>query len=54
MEEKSSKADRVVKYNEKFNVPKQTEKEKAETFENAKPEVLADEKVIKQKKKLGA
>ncbi len=29
------RAERVIKYNEKFNVPIQTEKEEAETFENA-------------------
>jgi hypothetical protein len=28
-EEKSTKAQRVVKYNEKFNVPEQTEEEEA-------------------------
>ena len=43
-------AERVVKHNEKFNVPIQTEKEEAETFENAKVEHLADEQEIKRKK----
>ena len=54
MNEKSSKAGRVVKYNEKFNVPEQTEKEEPETFEDAEPENLADERIIKRSKELGA
>jgi hypothetical protein len=40
LDEKSSKAERVVKYNEKSNVPEQTEQEEAETFEDAEPENL--------------
>lgn len=47
--EKSS--DRVVKHNEKFNVPLQTEKEEAETLEDAPTENLASDKEIGQKKK---
>jgi hypothetical protein len=43
-------AKRVVKYNEKFNVPEQTEKEEAETHENAEVEHLADEKAIERRK----
>jgi hypothetical protein len=43
-------AERVVKHNEKFNVPIQTEKEEAETFENAEVEHLADEQEIERKK----
>lgn len=40
-EEKSTKAQRVVKYNEKFNVPEQTEEEEeAKTHENAEVEQL--------------
>jgi len=42
MNENPSKAEKVVRYNEKFNVPEQTEQEEAETFENAKPENLAE------------
>jgi len=44
-------AERVVKYNEKFNVPYQTEKEEAETTENAEVEHLADESAIERKKR---
>jgi len=44
-------SDRVVKHNEKFNVPLQTEEEEAETFENAKVEDLADNEEIQQKKR---
>lgn len=44
-------AERVVKHNEKSNVPLQTEEEEAETFENAKVEHLADDREIRQKKK---
>jgi hypothetical protein len=45
------RAQRVVQYNEKFNVPEQTEKEEAETHENAEVEHLADENEIKRRKK---
>lgn len=44
-------AERVVKYNEKFNVPYQTEKEEAETQENGEVQHLADENEIERKKK---
>ena len=44
------RAQRTVKYNEKFNVPEQTEKEEAETHENAEVEHLADEKAIERRK----
>ena len=44
------RAQRTVKYNEKFNVPEQTEKEEAETHENAEVEHLADEKAIERMK----
>jgi hypothetical protein len=37
-EEDTTKAERVVKYNEKFNVPEQTEEEEAQTHENAEVE----------------
>jgi hypothetical protein len=43
-------AKRVVKYNEKFNVPEQTEKEEAETHGNFPVEHLADEEEIKRRK----
>ena len=49
-EEDTTKAQRVVKYNEKFNVPEQTEEEEAETHENAEVEDLADDSKIKRKK----
>ena len=49
-EEDITKAERVVKYNEKFNVPEQTEEEEAETHENAKVENLADNDKIKHRK----
>ncbi|HYX56381.1 MAG TPA: hypothetical protein VE818_09505 [Nitrososphaeraceae archaeon] len=49
-EEDTTKAQRVVKYNEKFNVPEQTEEEEAETHENAEVENLADDSKIKRKK----
>lgn len=48
-DENSEKTERVVKYNEKDNVPIQTEKEEAETHENAEREHLADEKEINRK-----
>lgn len=49
-EEKSTKAQRVVKYNEKFNVPEQIEEEEAKTHENAEVEQLADNREIKRRK----
>jgi cytoskeletal protein RodZ len=49
-EEDTTKAQRVVKYNEKFNIPEQTEEEEAETHENAEVENLADDSKIKRKK----
>lgn len=45
------RAERVIKHNEKFNVPIQTEKEEAETFENAEVQHLADENEIMRKKR---
>lgn len=54
MSERSEDAERVtervLKHNEKFNVPIQTEREEAEVFEDAKPQNLADESEIKRKK----
>jgi hypothetical protein len=49
-ENKNTSAERVVRKNEKFNVPDQTEKEEAETHENASVENLADDKEIKRGK----
>jgi hypothetical protein len=46
--EKSSEY--VVRRNEKFNVPIQTEKEEAETFEDAEVEHFAKEAEIQRKK----
>ncbi|HWS20387.1 MAG TPA: hypothetical protein VN239_06835 [Nitrososphaera sp.] len=43
-------AERVVKHNEKFNVPVQTEKEEAKVFENTSPENKANEQEIRRKK----
>ena len=51
-EDTRARAERVVKYNEKFNVPEQTEKEEAETHENAEVEHLADGREIERRKKL--
>jgi hypothetical protein len=48
--EDTTKAHRVIKYNEKFNVPEQTEEEEAETHENAEVDNLADDSKIKRKK----
>jgi hypothetical protein len=49
-EEDTTKAQRVVKYNEKFNVPEQTEEEESKTHENAEVEHLADNSEIKRRK----
>ena len=49
-EEESNKSQRVVKYNEKFNVPEQTEEEEATIHENAEIENLADNSEIKRRK----
>ena len=46
-----AKAERVVKHNEKFNVPEQTEKEEAETHGDAQVEHLADDREIQRRKK---
>jgi hypothetical protein len=48
--DENTKAKRVVKYNEKDNVPIQTEEEEAEVHENAQVERLADEIRIMGKK----
>ena len=49
-EEESNKAQTVVKYDEKFNVPEQTEEEEAITHENAEIENIADNSEIKRRK----
>lgn len=48
--EEDTAAQRVVRKNEKFNVPDQTEEEEAETHENAPVENLADDDEIKGRK----
>jgi hypothetical protein len=45
------RAQRAVKYNERFNVPEQTEKEEAETHGNKEVEHLADDREIERRKK---
>ena len=50
IENKDTAAKRVVRKNEKFNVPDQTEKEEAETHESAPVENLADDEEIKRRK----
>jgi hypothetical protein len=50
VENEDNAAKRVVKKNEKFNVPDQTEEEEAETHENAPVENLADNNEIKGRK----
>jgi hypothetical protein len=47
----AERAERAVKYNEKFNVPEQTEKEEAETHESAEVEHIADNREIERRKK---
>jgi hypothetical protein len=47
----AARAERAVKYNEKFNVPEQTEKEEAETHGNTEVEHLADNREIERRKK---
>ncbi|MBV9179165.1 MAG: hypothetical protein JO297_19210 [Nitrososphaeraceae archaeon] len=44
------RTERAVKYNERFNVPEQIEKEEAETHGNAQVEHLADDREIKRRK----
>ncbi len=51
IENEDTAAKRVVRKNEKFNVPDQTEKEEAESHENAPVENLADDDEIKRRKK---
>ena len=51
-ENEEAASTRVVRKNEKFNVPDQTEKEEAETHENAPVENLAEDEEIKRKRKI--
>jgi hypothetical protein len=51
-ENEDAASTRVVTKNEKFNVPDQTEKEEAETHENAPVENLAADEEIKRKRKI--
>ena len=48
-ENEEAASTRVVRKNEKFNVPDQTEKEEAETHENAP---VAEDEEIKRKRKI--
>ena len=50
VEKEYTAAKRVVKKNEKFNVPDQTEEKEAETHENAPAENLADDSENKRRK----
>ena len=50
IENEDTAAKRVVKKNEKFNVPDQTEEEEAESHENAPIEDLAENEEIKRRK----
>jgi hypothetical protein len=52
IENEDTTSKRVVRKNEKFNVPNQTEKEEAETHENAPVENLADDEEIKRRKQI--
>ena len=52
IENEDTAAKKVVRKNEKFNVPDQTEKEEAETHENTPVENLADDKEIKRRKQI--
>jgi hypothetical protein len=47
----AERAERAVKYNEKFNVPEQTEKEEAETHGNTEVEHLAQNREIERRKR---
>ena len=51
-ENEEAASTRVVRKNEKFNVHDQTEKEEAETHENAPVENLAEDEEIKRKRKI--
>ena len=47
----AARAKRAVQYNERFNVPEQTEKEEAESHGNIEAEKLAKDKEIERRKK---
>lgn len=47
----ADRAKRAVQYNERFNVPEQTEKEEAESHGKIEAENLADDKEIERRKK---
>jgi hypothetical protein len=47
----AARAKKGVQYNERFNVPEQTEKEEAESHGNMEVENLADDKEIERRKK---
>jgi hypothetical protein len=47
----AARAKRAIQYNERFNVPEQTEKEEAESHGNVEAENLADDKEIERRKK---
>jgi hypothetical protein len=50
MSKEESTAERVVKHNEKSNVPEQTEVEEAESHENSQVEHHVDEEEMRRKK----
>jgi hypothetical protein len=52
VENDDTTAERVVRKNEKFNVPDQSEKEEAEVHESAAVENLTDDKEIKRRKQI--
>ena len=51
-ENEDTASTRVLRKNEKFNVPDQTEKEEAEIHENAPIENLAEDEEIKRRRKI--
>ena len=51
-ENEDTASTRVVRKNEKFNVPDQTETEEAETHENAPVENLAEDEEVKRRGKI--
>jgi len=51
-EDAAVRARKAVQFNERFNVPEQTEKEEAESHGKAEAENLADDKQIAEKRTL--
>ena len=51
-ENEDAASTRVLRKNEKFNVPDQTEKEEAEIHENAPIENLAEDEELKKRRKI--